>query len=105
MREKLYHYTVDSKTKQWVLRATYGGMLTENVVQAISRDCMAESMTRVEDAGYEILITVHDEVLAERTENEGNLKDFEALMSMRPDWGKDIPLKVGGWTGFRYRKG
>lgn len=103
LRPKLYVYTTDSKTKQWVQRAVYGGLLVENICQAVSRDCMSESMVRVEDKGYEILVTVHDEAL---TENEnGDLKEFEKLMSIRPEWGQDIPLKVGGWTDTRYRKG
>lgn len=104
MRPKLYIWTVDSKTKQWVQRAVYGGLLTENIVQAISRDCMAESMVRCEDNGYDCLITVHDENLTERDIGEGSLEDFDALMSQRPTWGLDIPLKVSSWVGKRYRK-
>jgi DNA polymerase len=104
LRPKLYHYTVDSKTKQWVLRATYGGMITENIVQAISRDCMAEAMVRCENVGYKCLITVHDENLTERKIGEGSLEEFDKLMSKRPAWGLDIPLKVGAWAGKRYRK-
>lgn len=100
----LYYWTTDSKTKQWVNRASYGGLLTENVVQAISRDCMAIAMKRVEDSGYEVLLTVHDEVLCERAKGVGTLKEFKDLMSARPDWGLDIPLKVGGWVDERYRK-
>lgn len=103
-RPTLYYWTVDSKTKQWVCRASYGGLLTENVVQAISRDCMALSMTRVEDNKYEVLLTVHDEVLCERDKGTGTLKEFKDLMSTRPDWGKEIPLKVGGWVDERYHK-
>lgn len=105
IRPKLYVWTVDSKTKQWVQRAVYGGLLTENIVQAISRDCMAESMTRLEAAGYEVLTSIHDEIPAERNVGEGSLDEFIELMSVRPEWGLDIPLKVGGWNGPRYRKG
>lgn len=104
MRPKLYVWTVDSKTKQWVQRAVYGGLLTENIVQAISRDCMAESMVNCEDHGYKCLITVHDENLTERKIGEGSLEDFDKLMSARPAWGQDIPLKVSSWSGQRYRK-
>lgn len=102
LRPKLYVWTTDSKTKQWVHRAVYGGLLTENIVQAISRDCMAESMVRVENAGYDCILTVHDEILTEK--ENGDLNEFKKLMSTRPDWGLDIPLKVGAWSGERYRK-
>ncbi len=104
LRPKLYIYTTDSKTK-WVQRAVYGGLLCENICQAVSRDCMSESMIRVDAAGYEILFTVHDEILCEKLIGKGQWEEFERLMSQRPEWGQDIPLKVGGWTDFRYRKG
>lgn len=100
----LYYWTTDSKTKQWVNRGSYGGLLCENVVQAISRDCMAEAMKRVENNKYKVLLTVHDEVLCERPVGEGSLSEFKELMSYRPDWGKDIPLKVGAWVDTRYHK-
>jgi len=99
---KLYHWGVDSLTKKWVHSATYGGKLTENVVQAISRDCMKEAELRLENHDYEVLISVHDEILAESA--SGDDKAFVELMSMRPVWGQDLPLKVEGWSGYRYRK-
>lgn len=104
LRPKLYVWTTDSKTKQWVQRAVYGGLLTENISQAVSRDCMAEAMFRTEDAGYRILITVHDELLNEKETGTGSLQEFTALMSARPEWAPDLPLKVGSWTGKQYKK-
>lgn len=104
LRPKLYVWTTDSKTKQWVQRAVYGGLLTENISQAVSRDCMVEAMFRTEAAGYKILITVHDELLNEKEEGTGKLEEFTALMSARPDWAPDLPLKVGAWTGKQYKK-
>lgn len=96
--------TVDSYTRKWSRRQLYGGLLTENVVQAIARDLMAESMRRVEAAGYPVILTVHDEVLAEVPNDNGNLEDFNALMSERPTWCQNMPLEVEGWEGRRYRK-
>lgn len=89
----------------WARIRTYGGMLTENVVQAISRDLMVEAMFRVEAAGYPIILTVHDEVIAERKKRSGgDIKQFNALMSVVPPWCKGIPLAVAGWVGDRYLK-
>lgn len=101
-RPKLYHWGVDQKTNQWVNSATYGGRLVENVVQAVARDFMAESMSRLERNNYEILLTVHDEILAERT--GGSLEEFETEMNRLPDWGLTCPIKASGWKGLRYRK-
>ena len=96
--------TVNSMTKHWVRRSLYGGLQTENVVQAIARDLMATAMLRVEEAGYPVLLTVHDEVLAEVPNDHGNLAEFNALMSERPAWCQNMPLEVEGWEGPRYRK-
>lgn len=104
LRPKLYHYSVDSLSKKWLESATYGGKLTENIVQAISRDCMAEAMPRVEDKGFKVLITVHDEVLTEAKLGTQSLETFKKLMSERPDWGLDIPLSVSGYQDTRYKK-
>lgn len=104
-REKkavLYHWGVDSKTKQWVIQKTWGGTLVENIDQAISRDCMANSMVLLDSAAYTIVLTVHDELITEN--DKGDLDQFKKLMATPPKWGLDIPLKVGAWCGDRYRK-
>lgn len=98
----LYHWGVHPKTRQWVLDGTYGGKLVENIVQAISRDCMANSMPLLTAKGYSIVLTVHDELITENT--KGDLDEFKKLMGTRPKWGLEIPLKVGAWCGDRYRK-
>ena len=100
----LLHMGVNSLTKKWEEQRTWGGVLTENVVQAISRDLMAEAMLRIDDAGYKIVLSVHDELLAEKPIGEGNLEEFENLMAELPDWASGCPVKAKGWQGDRYRK-
>jgi DNA polymerase len=100
----LYHWDIHPKTKKWVFAGTYGGKLTENVVQASARDVMAEAMARVEAAGYEILFTVHDEIVTEREKGKSTLAEFESLMARNPAWASDLPIKVEGFIGSRYQK-
>lgn len=89
----------------WGRIRTYGGMLTENVVQAISRDLMVEGMIRVEKAGYPIILTVHDELVGEPDDGFGSLKEFCALMAgPTPKWATGCPISVEGWEGYRYKK-
>jgi len=102
MRPTLYHWGEDTLTKKWVESGTYGGRLVENVVQAIARDFMAEAMLRLDKADYQILFTVHDEILAEK--EKGELKEFLRLMSIVPSWARGCPIKVEAWSGLRYRK-
>lgn len=89
----------------WGRIRTYGGMLTENAVQAISRDIMAEAMIRVDQAGYPIILTVHDEIVSEPKKGYGSLEEFEELMTQSPVWAPNFPVAVEGWVGERYRKG
>ena len=82
---------------------TWGGTLTENIVQAVARDCLAESIRRLEAAGYRIVFHVHDEVVVEAHDGQ-TLEDVCAIMGQVPAWADDLPLKADGWTGSYYTK-
>lgn len=86
---------------------TYGGSLTENIVQAVARDLMAAAMLKCEAAGYPIILSVHDELIAEWTPFPScpdPLVDFIKLMCHTPAWAKGLPVNAEGWVGNRYRK-
>lgn len=95
---------MDSFTKKWSRHELYGGLLAENVVQAVARDIMAAAMLRLEDAGYPIIMSVHDELVCEVPEGFGSVAEFEALMSAPPAWASTCPIDAEGWIGKRYRK-
>ena len=95
---------VDGYTRKWRRQHTYGGHLTENVVQAMARDLMADAMLRLEAAGYPIILTVHDEVLTEPPTNFGSTQEFEDIMTTLPTWATGLPVAAEAWTGERYRK-
>ncbi len=98
----LHHYGVHPKTKQWIAQKTWGGVLTENVVQAVARDIMVEASLRLEKAGYLMDLSVHDELLTEK--RGGSIGEFQKLMAQPPVWGLDIPIAVEAWDGPRYAK-
>lgn len=100
----LSYMGVNSMTNQYIRLMAYGGLLTENIVQAISRDLMAEAMLRVRDAGYKIVLSVHDELVSENPIGFGSVKEFENLMAQLPPWAAGLPVKAEGWKGKRYRK-
>lgn len=96
---------VNSYSRKWQRLKTYGGKLVENVTQAAARDVLAGNMPLIEDAGYSIVLTVHDEVITEAPDTDDfNDKALSALLSTNPEWAPDIPLNAGGFEAYHYRK-
>lgn len=102
----LCYQGVVQETKQWGEIDTYGGKLTENIVQAIARDLLGDAMLRMQDEGYEIVASVHDEVIVEVPEI--NAKDhynrLVEIMSTPPQWAEDLPLNADGGVMMFYQK-
>jgi DNA polymerase len=93
------------KSHKWEQLQTYGGKLTENIVQAIARDCLANAILNLREAGYRINFHIHDEVILEIPEG-GNqsLEEAVRLMCRVPDWAAGLPLNADGFTGGYYKK-
>ncbi len=92
-------------TRQWGFQYTYGGKLTENIVQALCRDILAWSMPGVEAAGYEIVLSVHDELITEVPDTDDyTTEELCSLMCDLPIWAKGFPLAAEGDIMYRYRK-
>ena len=101
----LYNTNPQKGRVGWIRVETYGGMLTENFVQAVARDLLAHGLKNVEAAGYTVVGHVHDEIISEVDAGYGSVDEFEELMMTLPDWAQGWPIKAaGGWRGHRYRK-
>lgn len=89
----------------WITISTWGGKLFENIVQKTARDILTHAMVNLDKAGYELVLHVHDEPVAEIDENRGSVEEYERIMIDLPWWCRDWPVRVGGgWRGKRYRK-
>lgn len=102
--DQIEYYSVHSQSRKWIPTRTYGGMLFENIVQAIARDFLAEAMLRLDKAGYASIGTVHDEVICEMPEGVGSLKEFDKLLREVPAWGEGCPIDTEVFESGRYRK-
>lgn len=102
---QITYWGVNQYTRQWGKIKTYGGKLVENIVQAWARDVLASSMPAVEDAGYAITLTVHDELITETPgKPQYSSEALAAIMSTPPAWAVDCPLAAAGFETYRYRK-
>jgi len=104
MKEQLHYWHVDGLTNKWEETHTYGGKLAENLTQAVARDILAEAITRVSRLGYDVCLSVHDEVVAEMPEGAEWLENLLTQMKVLPAWATGLPVAAEGWQGSRYRK-
>lgn len=102
-REAIHHMGNDQKTKKWSLLSTYGGKLSENITQAVARDCLAETLLRVQAAGYQTVFHVHDEVIVEAPEGT-QLQPLLDIMATPIPWAPGLLLKGAGFTTDYYMK-
>ncbi len=102
--ESITHMGVGVNRK-WGRIETYGGKLTENIVQATARDILAHAIARLERSGYPVVMHIHDEVVTEVPEGRGSVEELCALMSQAPPWADGLPLAAEGFESTYYRKG
>lgn len=102
---KLSYMGVNAYNKQWHRIYTYGGKIAENITQASSRDIIADAMPRAEAAGFPIVLTCHDEIMAEVPEAGPGDETLSRILASNPHWAVGLPLAAKGFTSTRYKKG
>lgn len=101
-RDEIAYMGVDA-TKKWGKIDSYGPKFVENIIQAMSRDILAEAMARIEAAGYDIVMHVHDEAVIEAP-RDAVLEDVCQIMSKAPDWTPGLILNAAGYECEFYQK-
>lgn len=105
-RDAIRYKGVNQITRQWDYIDTYGGKLIENIVQAIARDLLADSMLRLNKDNFKIVMHVHDEAVAEVPEEEATeaLKKMCDIMGTPIPWAEGLPLAADGYITPFYKK-
>ena len=101
---KLSYHGMNNYTHKWEAIPTYGGSLVQSITQAVARDLLAHSLLLIEQAGYDPIMTVHDEIVADTRNDHGSLDEFNELMCRLPQWATGLPMSVEGYEAERYRK-
>lgn len=99
----IHYYTVGQQTRKWEVTSTYGGKMTENLVQAIARDCLAVTLERVAAKGLQVVFHVHDEVIIDAP-METTVDEVCGLMAEPVPWAPGLVLKGAGFESNYYMK-
>ncbi len=99
----IHYYTVGQQTRKWEVTSTYGGKMTENIVQAIARDCLAETLRRIDAKGLQVVFHVHDEVIIDAP-METTVGEICDLMAEPIPWAPGLILKGAGFESNYYMK-
>ena len=99
----IHYYTVGQQTRKWEVDSTYGGKMTENIVQAIARDCLAETLRRIDHLGLQVVFHVHDEVIIDAP-MDITVEQICGLMAEPIPWAPGLILKGAGFESDYYMK-
>lgn len=103
-RKSITYMGMDQKSRKWARLETWGGKLAENIVQAFARDCLAESMLRLEEKGFEIVFHVHDEVVLDVPNGTGSARMIADEMGKPIPWAKGLHLSASAFESAYYLK-
>jgi DNA polymerase len=103
-RPTLHYEGEDPKTKRWSTLKAYGGLLVENIVQAVSRDLLVGAMQRMEAHGWPVVLHVHDEARCEVPVASVDLKEVAAVMAQGEPWSTGLPIAIAVSRSKRYQK-
>jgi DNA polymerase len=102
-KQAIHYYTVGQQTHKWEVTSTYGGKLTENIVQAIARDCLAETLRRIYGLGLQVVFHVHDEVIVDAP-MDVSVDQICRLMGEPISWAPGLILRGAGFENDYYMK-
>lgn len=102
-KNAVHYFGTNQTTKKWEVTSTYGGKLVENIVQAVARDCLAETLIKLYKAGYDVVMHIHDEVVIE-AKNDEKLEDVNEILGSPIDWAPGLILKGAGFETPYYMK-
>lgn len=102
-KQAVHYYTVGQQTRKWEVTSTYGGKMTENIVQAIARDCLAVTLERIMEKRLQVVFHVHDEVIIDAPK-ETTVEEICGLMAEPIPWAPGLVLKGAGFESLYYMK-
>lgn len=103
-RRGITYMGMNQTTRKWERATTYGGKLTENIIQAIARDCLRDAIISLYKSNREIVMHVHDEIIIEGKERKGELEEICKIMGAPISWAPELQLRADGFISNYYKK-
>lgn len=103
-RPAVHYMGQNGNSKKWETLSTYGGKLTENIVQAIARDCLAVTLERLDNAGYRTVMHIHDEAVVDCPAENADLEAVCSIMRQPIPWAEGLLLNADGFVSDHYKK-
>ena len=104
-KREISYLGVNPYTRQWQRIKTYSGKISQNLTERVARDTLAHGLIEAEEAGYNPLLTVHDEAICEPLDDpQWNTKGLCKILTREREWSKGLPLAAKGFEDYRYRR-
>lgn len=101
---RITYYGVGQEKKNWTKLDTWGGKICENICQAVARDILYCGLQNLDNAGYKIVLHIHDESVCEIPNGTGSIEDINRLMCIAPSWADGLPLEAEGCESLYWKK-
>lgn len=101
--EEIRFFAPGKDARSMAPESAYGGKLVENVTQAVARDVLAEALLRLRNTCYDVVLHVHDSIVAEVPEGVGSVDKFVGLLVECPEWATGLPLAAKGYRSRRFQ--
>lgn len=104
-RDTVSYMGINNYTRRWERIYTYGGKLSADATQSTARDIMAANLPAIEEAGFPIILLVHDETVTEPLDDPFfSSYKLNALLAAEKPWTQGLPLAASGFESYRFRK-
>lgn len=101
---QIKYWGVDSIIHKYCTQHIYGGKFVDHITQGTACDIMSHKISLLEEAGYPIILSVHDELVSDVPKGHGSLEDFNKIICTNPPWAEGLPIAAEGYEAERYRK-
>jgi len=103
-KKQISYMTRNGISKKWEESHLYGGLLSENISQAVARDILADALLELDSKNYKVVMHCHDEIICEMPNGIGSIEEMKKIMCSSSPWAKGLPLGAEGFESIRYKK-